>query len=247
MGLWQEIMLLIADLGWWQTTLILVATILTGILAGISAGYLIMRFVFKRRITFFDTFYVLFGNKPKVFIHNHLDRFNTFYVLFSNKLKVFVHNHLDRRSIKTPTSPPELHEPAKFPIPELLVEIEHNLKIITEFSGDNLLSLQSDVWDAHRYSAHRLPVNLREQLTEVYSDIHVLKQIAWFLTEFDYRSSFLNELYSERIPTIAERLQRIKQNIENGALIGHGVGTKIIRDGATIHSPSHFSRNSEIL
>jgi len=97
MGLWQEIMLLIADLGWWQTTLILVATILTGILAGISAGYLIMRFVFKRRITFFDTFYVL----------------------FSNKLKVFIHNHLDRRFIKTPTSPPELHEPAKFPIPEL--------------------------------------------------------------------------------------------------------------------------------
>ena len=225
MGSWQEIMLLTAALGWWQTALVLIATILIGILTGVSANYLIIRFVLKRRVTFFDTFYLLFSKKPKIFTSTDLAR------------------HI----INAPSTRPEVHEPAKFPVPELLVEIENNLKIVTEFSGDNLLPLQSDIWDAHRYSAHKLPVNLREQLVQVYSDIHVLKQILWFSTEFDYRSSLLDELYSEWIPTIAKRLQRIKQNIGDDALIEHVVRTEIIRDDATIHSLSDFSRQSEVL
>jgi len=224
MGLWQEIMIFVASLGWWQITLALVVTILTGILIGVSVGYLSIRFVLKRRITFFDTFYLLFSKKARV----------------SNS------SDLARRII-TPSTTQEVHEPVKFPIPELLIEIEHNLKTVTEFTGDNILSLQSDVWDAHRYSAHKLPVNLRKKLTQVYSDIHVLMQIVWFSTKQDHRSPFLDKLYSEQIPTIAERLQRIKTNIENVALIEYGVSTEIIRDGETIHSPNDFSRHSEIL
>jgi len=122
MGWWQEVLRLVDALVWWQIPLVLVASALIGILIGV-VSYLITRFVFKHRVPFFKLFYMLFSKVPKV----------------------FTSSDLARQFINTPSAPPEVHEPAKFPIPELLVEIEHNLKIVTEFSGDNLLPLQSDV------------------------------------------------------------------------------------------------------
>jgi len=189
---WQEVERLLDALGWWQMALVLVASILIGILISLSVCYLIARFVYKDRVTFFNFLYMLFSKKPKV----------------------FTSSDLARQFINTPSASPEVHEPAKFPLPELLVEIERNLKIVTEFSGDNLLPLQSDVWDAGRDSAHKLPVNLREQLEHLYSDIHLLNQIVRVSTELGYRSSFLDERYGKRVTSIAERLQRIKQNVE---------------------------------
>jgi hypothetical protein len=189
---WQEILRLIANLGWWRISLLLAASILVGILIGLSVSYLIMRFVLKRRVTFFDVFYAL----------------------FSKKAKVLTPSDSSQQFIDTPTAPPKAHEPTKLPIPELLVEIEHNLKIAAQFSGDNPLPLQSDVWDAGKHSAHKLSANLRKQLKEAYSDIQLLNHIAWLSTELNYRSSFLDELYKERLTSVAERLQRIKQNVE---------------------------------
>ncbi len=189
---WQEILRLIANLGWWRISLLLAASIFAGLLIGLSISYLIMRFVLKRRVTFFDVFHALFSKKPKV----------------------LTSSDSARQFIDTPTAPPKVHKPTKFPILELFVEIEHNLKIVTQFSGDNPLPLQSDVWDACTHSAHKLPVNLRKQLKEAYSDIHLLNHITWLSTELNYRSSFLDELYEERLTSVAERLQRIKQNVE---------------------------------
>jgi len=189
---WQEVERLLDALGWWQMALVLVASILIGILISLSVCYLIARFVYKDRVTFFNFFYMLFSKKPKV----------------------FTSSDLARQFINTPSAPPEVHEPAKFPLHELLVEMEHNLKIVTEFSGDNLLPLQSNVWDAGRYLAHKLPVNLREQLVQVYSDIHLLNEIVRVSTELGYRSSFLDERYGKRVTSVAEKLQRMKQNVE---------------------------------
>jgi hypothetical protein len=188
---WQEVERLLDALGWWQMALVLVASILIGILISLSVCYLIARFVYKDRVTFFNFFYMLFSKKPKV----------------------FTSSDLARQFINTPSASPEIHEPVKFPIPELLVEIEHNLKIVTEFSGDNLLPLQSDVWNAGRYLAHKLPVNLRGQLVQVYSDIHLLNEITMVSTELGHRGSFLDERCRKGFTTIAERLQRIKQYV----------------------------------
>jgi hypothetical protein len=217
---WQEIEYLLDAFGWWQISLVLIASILIGILVGLSIIYLVTRFVFKQQGPFSKLFYTLFRKKPKIFTSGDLTR------------------HLTN----TPSTHPEVHEPAKFPVPELLVEIEHNLKICNEFTGDNILPLQSDVWNAIRDTASQLPNNLREQLEKVYFDVHLLNHIVSSSAKLDYRNSVLNELYRKRIPIIAERLQGIKQNIENGALIEHVVGTEIIRDDATIQSPSDFSR-----
>ena len=190
---WQlEFEYLLDALAWWQISLILVATVLIGIVISICICYLIVRFVFKKRLSFFKFFYIFFSKKPEVYASVSLARQYT----------------------STASAPPEVHEPANFPISELFLEIEHNLRIIAESSGDNQLPLQSDVWDALRNSAQDLPVNLREQLEHLYSEIHLLNQIVRVSTELGFRSSFLDERYGKRATSITEKLQKIKQSVE---------------------------------
>ena len=102
---WQEIEHLVDALGWWRIALVLVASILTGILVGLSIIYLITRFVFKNRVPLYKLFYILFNKKPKV----------------------FTSSDSARQFFNTPSTSPEVHKTAKFPIPELLAEIGHNL------------------------------------------------------------------------------------------------------------------------
>lgn len=190
---WQlEFEYLLDALGWWQISLVLVASILIGILISICICYLIVRFAFKKRLSFFKFFYIF----------------------FSKKTEAYASSDLARQFINTPSAPPEVHEPANFPISELLFEIEHNLRIIAESSGDNQLPLKSDAWDAIRNSAQKLPVNLREQLEHLYAEIHLLNQIVRVSTELGFRSSFLDERYGKRVTTITEKLQKIKQSVE---------------------------------
>ncbi len=132
----------------------------------------------------------------------------------SKKPKIVTPSSLARQSVNTTSASPEVHEPEKFPISELIVEFEHNRRIITEFSGDNLLPLQSDVWDAHEHLAHKLSANLREQLVLLYADIHVLNAMVSFLAGLDHRSSSWNEIYRKRLTSISERLQEIRQKIQ---------------------------------
>ncbi len=194
MELWQEVLYLIAAWGWWRIALVFVAITSIGILVGISCGYLTLRFVNSvknKRVKFLDIFYHLFSKKPKI----------------------FTSSGLARQFINTTSASPEVHEPEQFPISELIVEFEHNCRIITEFSGDNLLPLQSDVWDAQEHLAHKLSLNLREQLALLYADIHVLNAMVSFLTGLDNRSSSWNDIYRKRLTSISERLQEIRKNI----------------------------------
>ena len=76
------------------------------------------------------------------------------------------------------------------------------------------MPLQDDVWHAFRYSAHKLPANLRRQLVQVYSDIFLLNQIVRISTQVGYRSSFIEEHYRKGTSTITERLKRIKEDLK---------------------------------
>jgi hypothetical protein len=176
---------------WWQIVMISIALIFIAVLIGTFIAYLILRFVHKRQVSFLNFIYRLFGRKPRV----------------------FTSDDLAQQYIDKPSESPEVPEPAIFPLPELLAEFEHNHRIIAEFSGDNLLPLQTDVWDAHRYAALKLPANLRDQLEQLYTDIHSLNNIAWLSTELRYRSSFSDELYRKLLTSIAERLDKTKQNM----------------------------------
>jgi len=190
---WQlEFEYLLDALAWWQISLILVATIVIGILISVCICYLIVRFILKKRLSFFKFFYLFFSKKPEVHA-------------FGDSAQQF---------INTPSAPPEVHEPANFFISDLFLEIEHNLRIIAESSGSNQVTLKSDVWDALRNSAQELPANLREQLEHLYSEIHLLNQIVRVSTELGFRSSFLDERYGKRATSITEKLHKIKQSVE---------------------------------
>ena len=190
---WQlEFEHLLDALAWWQISLILIATIVIGILISVCVCYLIVRFVFRRRLSFFK-FFCIFFNK---------------------KREEYSSGSLTGQFTSTYSAQPEVHEPASFPMSELFSEIEHNLRIVTESSGDNQLPLKSDVWDALRHSAQELPANLREELEHLYSEIHLLNQIVKVSTDLGFRSSFLEERYGKRANSITGKLKKIKQSVE---------------------------------
>ena len=91
---------------------------------------------------------------------------------------------------------------------------KHNRKIAADFSGGNLLPLQTGVWDTKQYTVQKLSVNLRSELVRVYTDIRLLNSLVWLSTEFSRRSASLDGKYRELLTNIGERLDRINQIIE---------------------------------
>jgi hypothetical protein len=212
---WLEVDRFINALEWWQMVLVFVTSILISILVTGFIIYLIMRFVDKRRVSFFHPFFLLFKKKPKA--------------IESSDFARQYGNTADERTDKVgdfspPTKPLEVEEPVKFRISELLIEIEHNLKTINDFSGDNLIPLKSDVWDAIRHATHILPINLRGQLVRVYFEIRLLNQTVRFSAELGHKSAFLDERYRKRIATIAEGLSKIIENIKQDTHIINSLG-----------------------
>ncbi len=202
---WSEFDRFLNTLEWWQLALVLAISLLISFLFAVSIIHLVMRFVDKRRVSFFDILFLLFKRKPKSIDSSDYAR------QFGN----IPNERIDKLLSTFPhTIPQEVEGTVKFPISELLVEIEHNLKTINEFSGDNLLPLKSDVWDANRHATYTLPINLRGQLARIYLEIHLLNQTVQFSTVLDHKSTFLDERYKKRIATIAEDLGKIKKYIE---------------------------------
>ncbi len=93
--------------------------------------------------------------------------------------------------------------------PNLLAEVENNLRIATEPWTGQLLPFQIDVWDTNQDIVHRLTANLREELTQAYVDMRQANRIVWFSTELGHRSQYLDENYTKLCTNIATRLDRI--------------------------------------
>jgi len=201
----SEIDSLLNAFEWWQLALIIVTAILIAVVIAVLINYLIIRFIDKRRVRLFDVLLLLFKRKPKA-----IDSID-----FARQHRHAIEEYTDKTlNFLPPNATSEVDEPVKSFIPALLIEIEHNLKTATEFTGENLLPLKSDVWDAVRFSPHKFPVNLREQLVQVYTEIYVLNLIVKTSTQVGHKSSFFDELYRKRITNIAEGLKRIKEDLE---------------------------------
>jgi hypothetical protein len=191
----------------WQIVLASVCGIFAGVLVGVLVLYLVFRFVDHYPITLLGVFRILVAKRPKATSSSHLappsDR-----------------KHEALPAIEEqPTSPPVLKEPARvLPAVEnhgeesalrLLAELERNYKTAKEFSGDNLVPLQTDVWDASQYTLRRLHVNLRNDLDRIYADIRLLNHLVWFSSEFHLHSPNLYRQYVNLLVSIAKRLDEI--------------------------------------
>jgi hypothetical protein len=100
----------------------------------------------------------------------------------------------------------EVDMPLQAVVPELLTEFEHNYKIAREFSGGNLISLQTDIWDTSQHAIKTLPGKLQNELDNIYGIIKMLNNLVWFSTEFQRHSSALNEQYVNLLTAIADKL-----------------------------------------
>ncbi len=107
-----------------------------------------------------------------------------------------------------------VEEPLKSVVPELITEIENNHRTATEPWAGKLLPFQTSVWDTNPGELHILPENLREDLTQAYTDMRLANSIVWLSAELGRRSHNLDENYMKLCTNIAERLNKIKLLIE---------------------------------
>jgi hypothetical protein len=101
-----------------------------------------------------------------------------------------------------------------FSAPDLLAEVKHNQTIAAEPIDEKLSTFQTDVWDAHNYQLDKLPVDLRDDLEQVYTDIRLANSLAWLSTEFSRRTPSLEENYTKLRHSITEKLDKITARLE---------------------------------
>jgi len=113
-----------------------------------------------------------------------------------------------------PEVPLVVEEQLKLQDPELMTEVDDNLRIASESWTGELIPFHTSVWDAEQYEVYELPTKLRNDLKQVYDIIRLANQIVWLSAEFNRRSQNIDETYRIMRTSITERLHRIKQNVE---------------------------------
>ncbi len=97
---------------------------------------------------------------------------------------------------------------------DLLVEVENNRKVATEPWSGELLPFQTEVGLTNQDEVHKLPVNLRDGLTQAYNDIRLANGVVWLATELGRRSQNLDEYYIKLGRNIAAGLDKVAPLLE---------------------------------
>ena len=188
----------IAALEWWQVAAGIILAIILAILLGIVISYLILLSGLRRKISFFLFLSLLFGKR----------------------YKTMSTGRLAQKPEPVPRSKPIIKELYKLNIGEtlnildLVAECADNLIMAEDFSGGDLFTLKTEVWDGHRFETLKLPDHLREEMELVYTDIHLLNNIAWLSNKLGRQSSISNDTYRRLLIKIIERLNRIENMVQ---------------------------------
>lgn len=104
-------------------------------------------------------------------------------------------------------------------VPDLFAEIEYNRRIATKEWTGELQSFQTRAWDNRGDEVHSLAVEIRNELTEAYSDMALANSISWLSTEMSRRSPSLDESYSKLKASVAARLNKVRTQLsEEGSV-----------------------------
>ena len=101
-----------------------------------------------------------------------------------------------------------VEEQLKPTVLDLLVEVENNRRVATEPWSGELLSFQTEVCLTSQDEVHKLPANLRDDLTQAYNDIRLANGVVWLSTELGRRSQNLDEYYIKLCCNIASGLDK---------------------------------------
>jgi ABC-type antimicrobial peptide transport system permease subunit len=110
-------------------------------------------------------------------------------------------------------------------VPDLFAEIEHNRRLASSEWSGQLQSFITRAWENRGEEVHSLSADIRNELTEAYSDMALANSITWLSTEMSRRSPSLDESYTKLRNSVAIRLNRIHEQL---------AGSK-----ASSFSPSH--------
>lgn len=133
---------------------------------------------------------------------------------FVRKREMTFLSNLVTRFPKKAEPAPMLKAEATFSAPDLLAEIQHNQTVAAEPIEEKLSTFLTDVWDAHNYQLDKLPVDLRDDLEQVYTDIRLANSLAWLSSEFSRRTPSLEENYTKLRRSITEKLDKIAARLE---------------------------------
>jgi hypothetical protein len=94
-------------------------------------------------------------------------------------------------------------------VPDLFAEIETNRRIATKEWTGELQPFQTRAWDNRGEEVHSLAVEIRNELTEAYSDMALANSISWLSSEMSRRSPSLDESYTKLRTSVATRLNKV--------------------------------------
>lgn len=123
-------------------------------------------------------------------------------------------------AVACPAAPPVIEKIVQGPVekalevppnvPDLFAEIEQNRRLANAEWNGELQAFQTRVWDNLGDEARSLPVEVKNELSEAYSDMSLANSITWLSTEMARRSPSLDESYLRLRSSIAERLNKTR-------------------------------------
>ncbi len=196
---------------------------LAGLILSIFLWYLLLRFVFKYPTALTSTIRLLFGKRV-------LRRTRPSEKHFTDVSSI--EEHSIPSQIFTKPSAVEIDKNPLGIVSELLIEFKYNLNIAREFTGENLVSLKTDIWDTKQYAINTLSLELQKQLKNLYDTAKLLNELVWFSTEFQRRNSALNEQYANLLNIIVRKQYEITDLLflDFTRMPLHAVTTKITRE-----------------
>jgi hypothetical protein len=143
-----------------------------------------------------------------------------FSILISGVIPAFVRKgKTEKKAPEKKVKPPSVHSPViSDTLSKLIAEIEYNRRLSSsEWTGE-LQPFQTNAWDNQGEDIHSLPAEVRNELSEAYSDMALANSITWLSIEMKRRSPSLDESYTRLRSSISERLNRAKPQLESNGL-----------------------------
>jgi hypothetical protein len=169
-------------MSWWQWLLILIGTVAAGALIGILVGYVYMR-VRKK-------------SGPKAAKGQSREKAAA------------------NQTAPVKTAPVQTQAAAKAPdkarMTALIKEVETDLAIATVEWKGKLTAFKTDFLDSNRSAFNDLPVGLREDITEAYTDMHLTNTLVTLSKENGHSQKDLEESYLRLRGKVAERLTKVR-------------------------------------
>ena len=188
---------------WWEVALLAVA----GSAAGVFGGLFASRALWARRAGAGREFAAFVPERPAVPVREVPP------VQPAPIVKTVAQPSISKIIPEPPVRIATPAPPAPGPKSPLLAELEIDLVIATQPWNGQVKSFATQVWNAKKADADSLEENIRQDLTEAYTDMWLANRLVWFAEDSGKVSEELGQGYLRIREKIAERLRRVLSSL----------------------------------